>query len=141
MPMWRCPHCGIPQAETARCWVCHRSSTACLTCRHFRRSVAPNVGYCGLDRRRAPLAGDEIRACWEAGPLPSAPTIAPAAPLEPPVARLDFIEIAARPRRAGASLPRSIPAAVETATAPTAGGSDVTGGAAARWSLWDDLAV
>ena len=29
MPMWRCPHCGTPQAETARCWVCRRSTTAC----------------------------------------------------------------------------------------------------------------
>ena len=40
MPMWRCPHCGTPQAETARCWVCRRSSTSCGTCRHYRRSVA-----------------------------------------------------------------------------------------------------
>jgi hypothetical protein len=28
--------------------------------------VAGSLGYCGLDRRRAPLNGDEIRACWEA---------------------------------------------------------------------------
>jgi hypothetical protein len=68
MPMWRCPHCGTPQAETARCWVCHRSSTACGTCRHFRRSVAAQLGYCGLDRTRQPLAGIEIRACWEGWP-------------------------------------------------------------------------
>ena len=65
MPMWRCPHCGTPQAETARCWVCHRSTTACATCRHFRRSVAAQLGYCGLDRQRLPLRGNEIRACWE----------------------------------------------------------------------------
>lgn len=26
------------------------------------------MGYCGLDRKREPLAGDEIRACWEPGP-------------------------------------------------------------------------
>ena len=58
--MWRCPHCGTPQAETARCWVCRRSSTACGTCRNYRRSVAGSLGYCGLDRRRQPLAGDEI---------------------------------------------------------------------------------
>jgi hypothetical protein len=64
--MWRCPHCGTPQAETARCWVCRRSSTACGTCRNFRRSVAGSLGYCGLDRQRQPLTGDEIRACWEA---------------------------------------------------------------------------
>jgi hypothetical protein len=66
MPMWRCPHCGTPQAETSRCWVCKRSSTSCGTCRHFRRSVAAQLGYCGLDRRRSPLHGDEIRPCWEA---------------------------------------------------------------------------
>ncbi len=65
MAMWRCPHCGTPQAEAARCWVCHRSSTSCGTCRHFRRSVAAGVGYCGLDGRRAPLQGDEIKPCWE----------------------------------------------------------------------------
>jgi hypothetical protein len=65
MPMWRCPHCATPQAEAARCWVCHRSTTACATCRHFRRSVAAHLGYCGLDRQRRPLRGNEIRACWE----------------------------------------------------------------------------
>ena len=67
MSMWRCPHCGTPQAETSRCWVCHRSSTTCSTCRNFRRSVAAQVGYCGLDRRRLPLTGTELRGCWEAG--------------------------------------------------------------------------
>jgi hypothetical protein len=71
MPMWRCPHCGTPQAETSRCWVCKRSSTSCGTCRHFRRSVAAQLGYCGLDRHRRPLRGDEIRACWEAAPAAS----------------------------------------------------------------------
>ncbi len=64
MPLWRCPHCATPQAEAARCWVCRRSSTSCATCRNFRLSVASQVGYCGLDRRRAPLRGDEIRPCW-----------------------------------------------------------------------------
>ncbi len=65
MAMWRCPHCGTPQAEAARCWVCHRSSTTCSTCRHFRRSLATTVGLCGIDRRRAPLRGTEHRGCWE----------------------------------------------------------------------------
>ena len=73
MSMWRCPHCGTPQAETARCWVCRRSSTACGTCRNFRHSVAGSLGYCGLDRGRQPLVGDEIRACWEAWPAGAAP--------------------------------------------------------------------
>jgi hypothetical protein len=69
--MWHCPHCGAPQAETARCWVCRRSSTTCSTCRHFRASLAADVGYCALDRRRLPLTGRELRGCWEAA-VPSA---------------------------------------------------------------------
>jgi hypothetical protein len=77
MPMWRCPHCGTPQAETARCWVCRRLSTSCATCRHYRRSVAGQLGYCGLDARRQPLNGDEIRGCWEGWPAGSATTGAP----------------------------------------------------------------
>jgi hypothetical protein len=99
MPMWRCPHCGTPQAETARCWVCHRSSTACGTCRHFRHSVAAQLGYCGLDRSRQPLSGTEIRACWEGWPAgdvmsDAAPTIGPARqPDEHP--HREFIEVGA----------------------------------------------
>ncbi len=64
MPTWRCPHCRTPQAEAARCWVCHRSSTSCATCGDFRHAVYGVAGYCALDRRREPLVGDEIRACW-----------------------------------------------------------------------------
>ncbi len=37
--------------------------------------MAAQLGYCGLDPRRAPLQGDEIRSCWETAPLPYAPTI------------------------------------------------------------------
>ncbi len=66
MPMWRCPHCATPQQEASRCWVCRRSSTSCATCRHFRLAIAAQVGYCGRDRGRSALAGDEIRPCWEA---------------------------------------------------------------------------
>lgn len=66
--MWHCPHCGAPQAETARCWVCRRSSTTCSTCRHFRASLATDVNYCALDRRRRPLSGLELRGCWSERP-------------------------------------------------------------------------
>jgi hypothetical protein len=41
--------------------------------------VAGTLGYCGLDRRRQPLAGDEIRECWEAWPGGADPTLAAAA--------------------------------------------------------------
>lgn len=66
--MWHCPHCGALQAEAARCWVCRRSSTTCSTCRNFRTSLATDVGYCALDRRRRPLTGLELRGCWEGRP-------------------------------------------------------------------------
>jgi hypothetical protein len=65
MASWRCPHCDAPQPETARCWVCHRSTTSCSTCLHFRRAIAANIGYCALDKGRAPLTGAEERPCWE----------------------------------------------------------------------------
>jgi hypothetical protein len=63
--MWHCPSCGAPQAETARCWVCHRSSTTCSTCRHFRTSLSADVGWCALDPKRRPLTGAEQRGCWQ----------------------------------------------------------------------------
>jgi hypothetical protein len=74
---WRCPHCETPQPEASRCWVCHRSSTSCGTCRHFRRSVAARTGFCALDRRREPLRGDEVKSCWEdaATPVPPEPSV------------------------------------------------------------------
>jgi hypothetical protein len=65
MPMWRCPNCATPQAEAARCWVCHRSNTSCASCRNYRRSISAGVGYCALDRGRGALNGQEIRPCWE----------------------------------------------------------------------------
>jgi hypothetical protein len=88
MPSWRCPHCSTPQPEASRCWVCHRSSTSCGTCRHFRESVAARVGFCGLDRRREPLQGDEVRVCWEDGSAAAVPD-----PVTPGL--LDLLTIAA----------------------------------------------
>lgn len=71
--MWHCPHCGAPQAETARCWVCRRSSTTCSTCVHFRRALAADLGYCAFDPRRRPLTGRELRGCWEGSAVPPEP--------------------------------------------------------------------
>ncbi len=63
--MWRCPHCATPQAEASRCWVCHRSSTGCASCRNYRRSISAGIAFCALDRGRQALTGQEIRPCWE----------------------------------------------------------------------------
>ena len=71
MATWRCPECGTPQAEANRCWVCSRSAVSCSTCRNFRRSIAGQIGYCALDRKRTPLQGDEVHACWQAPLAPS----------------------------------------------------------------------
>ena len=85
--MWRCPHCATPQAETARCWVCHRSSTACGACRHFRRSVAGPTRLLRPGPPAKPAHGDEIRPCWEAADatsvnVPALPGVGPVWPLE-----------------------------------------------------------
>ena len=133
--MWRCPHCGTPQAETARCWVCKRSSTACGTCRNFRHSVAGSLGFCGLDRRRQPLVGDEIRACWEAWPgaveLPL--TISPAQALAGTraAAPRDFVEVGALPAdvaSAAAGVPTVVPGPVPMPATGEPG-----------WSLWGEV--
>jgi hypothetical protein len=94
MSMWHCPNCGTPQTESARCWVCRRSSTTCSTCRHFRQSLAASVGYCGLDRRRLPLTGAELRGCWTA-PLPGTEAEAPrfAAEVDPGVRLRGFVPV------------------------------------------------
>ena len=149
--MWRCPHCGTPQAETARCWVCRRSSTACGTCRNFRRSVAGSLGYCGLDRRRQPLTGDEIRACWEA-PAGSAgaPLVAAAAaatdddsPAPGRTAPLEFIEVRGVPaaQAAVASVEPAEPdleAAAPTSESPAFVSPPLPPSGEPGWSLWGD---
>jgi hypothetical protein len=91
--MWHCPHCGAPQAETARCWVCHRSSTTCSTCRHFRRAVTADLGYCAFDTRRRPLTGRELRGCWEE-------RVGAAEPEWPPIVESHRLRVARQPWQA-----------------------------------------
>jgi len=43
--------------------------------------VALGIGYCGLDARRAPLNGDEVRPCWEPIRLVPAAAIGDDAPI------------------------------------------------------------
>jgi hypothetical protein len=66
MAAWRCPNCGTFQAESHDCFLCGRSSTSCGTCVNFRQSLIGGVGYCALDKKRAPLTGAEQRTCWTA---------------------------------------------------------------------------
>jgi hypothetical protein len=102
--------------------------------------VAAQLGYCGLDRRRTPLAGDEIRACWEAAPvaLTAAPTgiPAPAVPRDPAArrGRLEFIEVG--PATPEATLPAADdPSATPDVQAPAAAARPTDPG----WNLWGDL--
>jgi hypothetical protein len=153
--MWRCPHCGTPQAETARCWVCHRSSTACASCRHFRRSVAAQLGYCGLDRERRPLRGDEIRACWEASVAPiedpvgtvRRPTLRPLDVVQDrtPVRKLEFVEVDPAPvkpsRRVAAGSGAVAEAAGDAGVAAVAEVPASLNQGEPRWSLWSDAEV
>ena len=114
MSGWRCPHCGSPQMETSRCWVCHRSTTTCISCRQYRRAVAGRLGYCALDKHRTPLHGDEERACW-------VPSI-----VEPVVAPGSESGMAPAPTRVSAPSRQAAPAAgmdlwgtpIATETAP-----------------------
>ena len=150
MPMWRCPHCGTPQAETARCWVCRRSSTACATCQNFRRSVAAQLGYCGLDRERRPLRGDEIRACWEASTIPI--EVVPTDPVRPvpqpfhpvedgtPVRKMEFVEVGSAPAKAPRTAAARASTARTEALTPVEPAASVSPGEP-RWSLWGDADV
>lgn len=68
MPVWRCPHCATPQAEASRCWVCRRSTTSCVTCRHYRRAITGDRGLCGLDPVHPVVEATDVQPCWVAAP-------------------------------------------------------------------------
>ena len=105
------------------------------------------MGFCGLDRERRPVRGDEIRPCWEARPdVPEAPAAgiprsspAPAAAVEDgtSVRRLEFVEVAT-----GARVPSARVAAVAMPDEQTDAAPDPTPPVPSpetRWSLWGDL--
>ncbi len=89
------------------------------------------MGYCGLDKRRTPLVGDEIRACWEAGAAPDRPSLPVPVMSIPAAAGRDFIEIDGS---ASAATTGAAPASEPTFDAPAQ-----TLPAEPRWSLWSDL--
>jgi hypothetical protein len=120
--------------------------------------VAGSLGYCGLDPQRAPLRGDEIRACWEARPATAAATVValPVVAGSPPPTRqdavlgthpnrIDFVEVGGRPDRL--ERPRRARSGRSTPADPVPPVIEPDGSAASglvapeppRWSLWGDL--
>ena len=114
--------------------------------------MAGTLGYCGLDRRRQPLGGDEIRECWEAWPAGADPTLATAAAGRAAAeeatvaghsAPLDFIEVHGRlasepdapsPEPPAPSPELTTPGRDSSAFVPPPGPPPEPG-----WSLWSDL--
>jgi hypothetical protein len=95
------------------------------------------IGYCGLDARREPLTGDEIRPCWEGaaalaggtsgGPFEVVSVAPPRTDVRP---RIEFVEVGTT---VGVAPPAAEAAPDLAATAPTARprGPD--------WTLFPDL--
>jgi hypothetical protein len=114
--------------------VCHRSTTSCASCRHFRRSIASGLGICGLDPRHVALTGAEIRACWT-----------------PPDAILEDddgtrrLSVGVMPAEPGARAPRTFVPVDELAVATSSARPAATPPAASPdavtptgWSLWGE---
>ncbi len=55
--------------------------------------MTPGIGYCGLDRTRRPLAGDEIRGCWTGRPAAVAATPIPGPPSVPAARLRGFVPL------------------------------------------------
>jgi hypothetical protein len=97
--------------------------------------VAGSLGFCGVDRRRQPLVGDEIRACWEAWPgivdLP--PTISPSqSPVGPRAAEpREFVEVGALPTDAAPPAAEALPVVPAPVPMPAIGEPG--------WSLWGEV--
>jgi len=115
--------------------------------------VAPGIGYCGLDRHRLPLLGNELRSCWEAAAErvhveaspPSTATHADSgAPSGDDRPRLDFVPVGEAPgvpqndaTMGMRARKRRSPASSKTAPPlPTP-----VGGITTRIGLWDEMDV
>lgn len=112
--------------------------------------MAGQLGYCGLDRQRQPLKGDEIRPCWEAADatgttVAALPGVGPVWPLEADADRttvrpLRFVEVSpTQVRDSGAKRPGTN-VTDDDAPVPTDDALFVTTATSAepRWSLWGE---
>ena len=113
------------------------------------------MGYCGLDRRRQPLVGDEIRPCWDAWPggaeatIVAPLTVHPGNPLTTAGRPIQFVEVAGRSSGDVTATPATSATAAASETEIETGA--VPGEPPAlhpgpllpvdepRWSLWGDL--
>jgi hypothetical protein len=102
--------------------------------------VAAKIGFCGLDPRRLPLDGDEIRPCWEAGSSAAAPSITAVAPPESLLAGhnaasgLAFIEVVATSNAGPSPATGTVTSRSGTPDAPDVPFDPPE----PRWSLWED---
>jgi hypothetical protein len=62
--------------------------------------VTAGIGYCGLDRTRRPLNGDEIRGCWTGRPGDDSSAGPPKLPPVPPARLRGFVPLDVDPPRA-----------------------------------------
>ena len=95
--------------------------------------MAGQIGYCGLDPRRQPLTGEEIRGCWEGWPagasaatLTTPSTIGPALTPDDGRRPLEFVEV---------GMTSELDTEGEAAR-PTIGG--IPAGNEPTWNLWGD---
>lgn len=102
--------------------------------------MAGQLGYCGLDRKRAALTGDELRGCWQSIPGDNRPpdsTPWASRVIDPASggrrSRVDFVPI-------GEADPPLARAGDGTGPAGRGGGpvADAGGSAGFRYMLWDD---
>jgi hypothetical protein len=108
--------------------------------------VAGQLGYCGLDRKRSPLTGEELRGCWTSRPAEGRPPdSAPWASrvIDPASggrrSRVDFVPIGEvdAPVTGIAGGSGASGGAIRPRRDPAAQGGD-SGTAGFRWILWDE---
>jgi len=107
--------------------------------------VAAQLGYCGLDRGRQPLAGDEIRSCWEAWPPGAGAstlvplTIRPARGTADRLPPREFIEVDGRAPNPETTVEPEVPAGGGPRTTGEATSPPPRPPAEPGWSLWAEL--